>query len=189
MLMSSRSPGSRLLRNAVQPRHQHRRLEQIGIGRAVEQPQLEPAGIGDANHVGAVVAGIGDGVGRPGRARERHRRIDALVAVDRRNEDRAQRSAACDHAAQEVLAERRNAELALRVGEKVASFRPERDMGVAAVAGQVENGFGMKVARRPCFSAIVFDHVFEEDMAVGGHRAIVIAQFISNWPFASSWSL
>ncbi len=27
-------------------------------------------------------------------------------------------------------------------------------MGVAAVAGELMNGFGMKVARVPCFSAI-----------------------------------
>ena len=54
-----------------------------------------------------------------------------------------------DDAAEELVAELRYAELAVRIVEEVllAGIVPDRDMGVAAVAGQVEKGFGMNVAR------------------------------------------
>ena len=52
--------GIALVADAVEAGGQHRRLQQIGIGRAVGEAELEAAGIGNADHVRAVVAGIGD---------------------------------------------------------------------------------------------------------------------------------
>ena len=39
---------------------------------------------------------------------------------------------------------------------------------------RLANGFGMKVARRPCCSAMVFDHELEERVAVGGDQGVVV---------------
>ena len=38
------------------------------LGRRIGEPKLKPAGFRDTDHVGAVVAGISHGVGRPGGA-------------------------------------------------------------------------------------------------------------------------
>ena len=57
--------------DAVEAGGQERGLQQVGVGGTVGEAQLEAAGVGDADHVRAVVAAIGDGVGRPGGARER----------------------------------------------------------------------------------------------------------------------
>ncbi len=43
-------------------------LHQIGVGRAIGQPQLEPARTGHTDHMGAVVAGPCHRIGRPCRA-------------------------------------------------------------------------------------------------------------------------
>ena len=50
------------------------------------------------------------------------------------------------------------------------------------------NGFGMKVARRPCFSAIDLTMNLKNACLSAVFSALSYSQFISNWPFASSWS-
>ena len=52
----------------------------------------------------------------------------------------------------------------------------------------VRNGFGMKVARRPCFSASAFTMNLKKAWRSAVTSASANVQFISNWPFASSWS-
>ncbi len=79
MLMSSRLPGSRWFCTPSRPAAEHRGGQQIGLGGAVGEAELELPGIGDADHVGAVVAGVGHRVERPGGAGDGARRIDALV--------------------------------------------------------------------------------------------------------------
>ena len=159
MLMSRRLPGSRLLPMPSRPADQERGLQQIGIGGAVGEPQLEAAGIGNADHVRAVVAGIGDGVGRPGRARQRRRRVDALVGVHRRIGDGAQRLGRVHDAADEMighLATGRARPWRPRTGScRSWSTTATRARGSRCRSG-CGNGFGMKVARSPCFSAIDF---------------------------------
>ncbi len=49
-------------------------------------------------------------------------------------------------------------------------------------------GFGMKVARSPCFSAIDFTMNLKNEWRSAVTRASSKFQFISNWPLASSWS-
>jgi hypothetical protein len=47
----------------------------------------------------------------------------------------------------------------------------------------------MKVARRPCFSAIDFAMNLKKTWrSAVSFSASSYSQFISNWPFASSWS-
>jgi hypothetical protein len=64
-------PGARiaLLLDTFQARDQHGGLQGVRIGGAVGEAELEAAGIGDADHMGAIVSGIGHRVRRPGRAR------------------------------------------------------------------------------------------------------------------------
>ena len=46
----------------------------------------------------------------------------------------------------------------------------------------------MKVARRPCFSAIDLTMNLKKACLSAVRRQVSYSQFISNWPFASSWS-
>ena len=46
----------------------------------------------------------------------------------------------------------------------------------------------MKVARRPCFSAIDLAMNLKNECRSAVTRASSNSQFISNWPLASSWS-
>ena len=75
---------------------------QIRICRAVRQPEFEAARAGHTHHVGAIIAGPGHRVGRPGRAGDRARGIDALVGVDRRIGDRSKSRGMLHDAAEEV---------------------------------------------------------------------------------------
>jgi hypothetical protein len=50
------------------------------------------------------------------------------------------------------------------------------------------NGFGMKVARRPCRSATDRTMNLKKACLSAVASASSYSQFISNWPFASSWS-
>ncbi|MPM07839.1 hypothetical protein SDC9_54148 [bioreactor metagenome] len=151
-------------------------LQQIRVHRAVGQPQLEPAGARHAHHMGAVVAGPGHGIGRPGGARERARRVDPLVAVHRRVGDDGERRGVLHDAAQESAAAVRQAELLGVIGKGVLAGRavPHRDMGVAAVAGQALNGLRHEGRAQPVLFRDRFHHELEEAVLVGGgHRAVV----------------
>src|SRR5882757_6261387 len=53
---------------------------------------------------------------------------------------------------------------------------------------RLANGFGMKVARRPFFSAIDFTMNLKNACRSAVVSAESYSQFISNWPLASSWS-
>jgi hypothetical protein len=50
------------------------------------------------------------------------------------------------------------------------------------------NGLGMKVARRPCFSAMERTMYLKKAWRSAVSSTGPNPQFISNWPFASSWS-
>ena len=50
------------------------------------------------------------------------------------------------------------------------------------------NGFGINVARMPCRSAIVRTMYLKNECRSAVTSAVSYIQFISNWPFASSWS-
>jgi hypothetical protein len=50
------------------------------------------------------------------------------------------------------------------------------------------NGFGMKVARSPCFSATDLTMNLKNECRSAVISASSKSQFISNWPLASSWS-
>ena len=150
-------PDAAFVRMPSRPAAMMHGLQQIGIGGAVRQAQLEAALARHANHVRAVVAGPGDGVGRPGRARDRARRVDALVGVDRRVGDRGERLGMLHDAAEEV-----DSPAATGPSHPL----PSKNMFVLPSLSQTEmwawqplpvrpgKGFGMNVARRPCFSAI-----------------------------------
>ena len=156
--------------DAVETGGQHRGLQQIRVGRAVGEAQLEAAGIRDADHVGAVVAGIGHGIGRPGGARQRRRRVDALVGIHRRVGDRAQRFRGMHEAADEMIGGLRQAELALRVLEQVlvALGRPQRGVHVAAAAGEVAERLRHEGRAQPVLLGDRLDHELEEGVPVGG---------------------
>jgi hypothetical protein len=49
-------------------------------------------------------------------------------------------------------------------------------------------GLGMKVARKPCFSATDLTMNLKKLCLSAVASASSNSQFISNWPFASSWS-
>ena len=52
----------------------------------------------------------------------------------------------------------------------------------------VGKGFGMKVARSPCFSAMDFTMYLKKACLSAVFSASSYCQFIANCPFASSWS-
>src|ERR1700722_15966057 len=66
--------GVALVLDAIDACRDNSGLQQIRIGRGIPEPKLKPAGFGDTDHVGAVVAGIRYGVGGAGRARWRSSR-------------------------------------------------------------------------------------------------------------------
>jgi hypothetical protein len=104
------------------------------------------------------------------------RRVDALVAVDRRVEQRAQGSGVLHDAAEEVIGELRQAERVARVEEQVllAGGVPHRDMGMAAVAGQVRERLGHEGGAVAMVLGDGLDHVLEEHVAIGGDQRVVV---------------
>ena len=120
-------------------------LQQIGICRTVGQTQFKPAGPGYAHHMGAVIAGPCDGVGRPCGPRYGARCVDTLIAVDRRVGDCCQRTGVFHYAAKEMRALFRQAQFASLPGSffgrknigfcRYAGRIPDRDMGMAAITG------------------------------------------------------
>ena len=162
--------------DAVETAGQDAGLQQIGVGGTVHQPELEAAGVGDAHHMGAVVAAVGQGVGRPGGAGNRTRRVDALIAVHRRREDGAERIGVVHDAAQEVIGQLGEAHLVLLVEEEVllASLVPDRDVGMATIAGQVGEGLGHKGGAQAVVLGDRFDHELEEGLAVGLNQAVAV---------------
>ncbi len=110
--MSSRLPGIDLVLDASEACGENSGLQKVGVHSAIRQTHLEPARLGDADHVGAVIAGIGNRVRGPGGAGDGARRVDALIAVHGRIGDGRQRIGMLDNTANEVIAELRNAQIA-----------------------------------------------------------------------------
>ena len=124
MLMSSRPPGSRRCAIPSSPAASSPACSRYGLAAPSAEPELETAGVGNADHVGAIVAAIGHRVRRPGRARRRHRRVDALVGIHRRIGQRAQRLGMRHHPADELIAERGQPKFAGGIGKQVLFVPP-----------------------------------------------------------------
>ena len=150
-------------------------LQQIGVHRAVRQAQLEAALARHAHHVRAVVAGPGHRVGRPGGARYRARRIDALVGVDGRVGDGGKRLGVAHDAAEEIVALLRQSHLVGAVEEHVgrAGLVPDRDVDVAAVAGETGERLGHERRAQAVLLGDRLDHELEERVPVGGDERVV----------------
>ena len=125
--------------------------------------------------MGAVVAAVGDRVRRPGRARLRRRRIDALVGIHGRVGQRGQRVGRVQHAAEELVGERATGR-ARRAGPRTGSVAvaPERDVGVAAVAGQLGEGLRHEGRAQAVLLGERLHHVLEERVPIGGDQRVVV---------------
>ena len=77
---------------------------------------------------------------------------------------------------EEMVGERGKAELALGVVEQVdvAPVVPQRDMRVAAIAGQMHERLRHKGGAQSVLPRKLFDHEFEEHVAIGGDQRVVI---------------
>ncbi|VDC19000.1 hypothetical protein XINFAN_00047 [Pseudogemmobacter humi] len=162
--------------DAVEAGGKDHRLHQVRVRGAVGQAQLEAARAGHAHHMGAVVAGPGHRIRRPGRARGGARRVDPLVAVDGRAAQKRQRRGVFHDPAEEGAALIRQAKLFAVVGEgvRLAVGRPDRDMGMAAVAGLADQGLGHEGRAQPVFLGQHPGHELEEGVFVGGGQNVVV---------------
>ena len=126
--------------------------------------------------MGPVIAPVGHRVRRPSGARTGDRRVQALIAVDRRVGDGAERRRVGQHAAKEMIGHRRQAQLAGRVVEQVlvAVRRPHRQMHVAAIAGQMGERLGHEGRSQAMLFGDGADHELEKGVAVGGHQGVGI---------------
>ena len=151
-------------------------LHQIGVGSAVGQAQLEPAGTRNADHMGAVVAGPGHRVGRPGCPGRSPRRIDAFIAVHGRIADRGQGAGVFHDPAKKVAALIRQAQLFGRIGEGVlfAIQRPDRDMRVTSRTRQTLERLWHEGGAQPVLFSHRLHHEFEKAVLVGGLQHVVI---------------
>jgi len=95
-----------------------------------------------------------------------------------------------DDAAEEFIGQLGEAELALGIVEQVglAALVPDGDVAWQPLPVRFRNGFGMKEARKPCFSAIDLTIYLKKAWRSAVVRQSSNSQFISNWPLASSWS-
>ena len=159
-----------IIGDAVEAGGEQPGLQQIGIGGTIGEADLEAAGFGNADQMGPVVAGIGHRVRRPGRARCRPRRIDALVGVDGRVEQRGQRIGRMHDTAEELIAQFGHAELAGLVLEQIAAVLPHRDMGMAAIAGEIDERLRHEGGAQPVLLGDRAHHIFEEGVAIGGRQ-------------------
>src|SRR5271166_3914532 len=75
-----------------------------------------------------------------------------------------------------MVSERREAELALGIVEQVdvTAAVPQRDMGVAAIAGQMHERLWHEGGAQPMLASQLLDHEFEKDVAIGGDQRVVI---------------
>ena len=117
-------------------------------------------GSGNAHHVGAVVAGVSDAVRRPGRTGGRDRRVDPLVAVDRRVGKCAEPLGVPEQAAQEVIGALGQPQLALPVLEEVllAVRAPAGDVQMATVASEFGEGLRHEGGAQPMQLRNRLDH-------------------------------
>ena len=150
--------------NTVKTCRYDHRLQQVGVGSTIRKPQLKPAGAGHTHHMGAVVAGPCHGIWRPCGPRHGARCIDPLIAVDRRIGNRSQSAGVFHDAAQKMLALFGKANLTgwafAFVGCKdigcggFSGGIPDRDMRMAAIAGQPFDRLGHKGGAQP----VLFGH-------------------------------
>ena len=135
---------------------------------------------GHADHLRAVVAAPGRVGRRPGRAGVGRADADALVGVDRRRDDRRDRVRVVDQAGDEVVGGVRQPVAVGVLGglEEVLLARlvPERDVEVAAVAGEVAERLGHERGELAALLRHDVDHVAEEDGAVAGDERVVVGE-------------
>ncbi len=150
-------------------------LQQIGVGGTVRQAQLEAAGAGHAHHVGAVVARPRHRIGRPCRAGNGARGVDALVGVYRRVGECCDGRGVGHDATEKAAAACGKTKGHVVVGEGVfrAFAVPDRDVAVAAVARQLCERLGHEGGAQSVLFGNGLDHELEERMLVGRRQSIV----------------
>src|SRR5258708_28671424 len=91
-----------------------------------------------------------------------------------------------EDAAEEMITETRETELSSGIVEEVrrAVLVPERDMRVAAAAGEVDEGLGHEGGAQPVLLGERLHHELEEDVAVGGDDAVIIRPVYLRLPVA-----
>src|SRR6266481_1732465 len=79
-------------------------------------------------------------------------------------------------AAEKMVSESGEAEFAAGIVEKIGLARavPQRDMGVTAISGQMHKRFRHKGGTQPMLLGELFDHEFEEHVAICSDERIVI---------------
>ena len=183
MSISRRLPGSRLFLMPSRPATRRDAWQQIRIGCAVGEAEFETTGVGNADHVSPVVASVCDRVRRPSRARQRRWGVEALVGIHRRIGDRRKRVGRVHDAAEEIVSDGRESELALE-DRRTRSCRSLDDHSDRCawqpLPVRCGNGLGMKVARSPCFSAIDLTMYLKKACRSAVFSAESYSQFISN---------
>ena len=166
----------------VEARGQQHGGGEVRVAGAVDRAVLDPPGRRHAQHLRAVVVGVGDVDRRPRRARARVADLQPLVGVDGRRGDRDVGLGVRHQAGDEVvalLAEPEPARVVGRVGvEHVAVAVPEAHVEVAAVAGQVRERLRHERRDQPALLRERLDHVAEEDRAVAGDERVVVLEVL-----------
>ena len=143
------------------------------MGGPIGQAQLQALAIGDAHHVGAVVAAVADAPGRPGGPRGGGRGGQAPVAVDAGVGEAGQGRGMGQQAAQKVVSQAREPQGTGGIGEQVAALQiPEGEVGVAAVAGEFGHGLGHEAGPHALRFGQGFDHHLEKGVAIGRHQGL-----------------
>ena len=124
--------------------------------------------------MGAVVAAVADGVGGPGGPRGGDRGVDALVGIHRGVGKGAQGRGGMENAPDELVGQGGQTQFPFRIEKQVGFPRliPHREVGMAAVARQVGEGFGHEGGPVAVALGDAFHHVFKEGLAIGGHQGI-----------------
>ncbi len=159
---------------------EHRRGGEVRVGGAVDAAVLDARAARHADHLRAVVAAPGRVGRRPGGARVGRADADALVGVDRRGDDRGDRLGVMDEAGDEVVGVV-GEPVAVRVARALeevllAGLVPEREVEVAAVAGQVPERLRHERRQLAALLRHDVDHVAEEDRAVAGDERVVVGE-------------
>src|ERR1700679_2050083 len=105
--------------DAVQPSRQHRRTSEVWICRGVYHAVFNAPWPGHTDHLRPVRTAIGDVDRRPGGAGTRSPADQALVAIHRRGQDRAERRRMLQDAAHEPAALGRETERIVLAVEEV----------------------------------------------------------------------